>query len=220
MCSSYDRRIESHAPIELPIFELPVAIVPAEKVPLHIFEQRYLAMIAHCLEDVSPFGFLFRDDDGPRSIGCSAMVSEVVERHEDGRLDVVVTGAHPFAVLDRYEAPEWPEGRVHQLEIDEPTLATREPLRDARAAFAELLDAVGAQAERADAAPHAFAIAAQIEMPPDEKQALLEAANEGDRLVALEHTLRKLLAGVKRSRELGERAKTNGHSPGQIGPIR
>ena len=92
-------------------------------------------------------------------------------------------------------------------------------LQLARAAFAELLEAVGAQPERAEAAPDAYAIAAQIEMPAGEKQALLEAEGEAERLVGLEASLRRLIAGLKRSRQLAERAKSNGHSKGRIGPI-
>lgn len=204
---------------ELPIFELPLAIVPGEQVPLHIFEQRYRSMVAHCLEDQAPLGILFRDEDGARPVGCTALVSDVLERYDDGRLDIIVTGGEPFRVLDRYEAPDWPEAQVAMVEVDRPSPAIRQELLDARAAFAELLEAVGAQAERAESAPAAYAIAAQIEMPAAEKQALLEAEDERERLVAVEGSLRRLLAGLKRARELSERAKQNGHGPGRIGPI-
>lgn len=220
MRSSYDRSVEAGPQSELPIFELPLAIVPAERVPLHIFEQRYRAMVAHCLDQEAPLGILMRGDDGVRRVGCTALVSEVIERYDDGRLDIVVTGADPFRVIDRFEADEWPAALVTMIELEEPSMGTRQELFDARAAFAELLEAVGAAAERAEASPSAFAIAAQIEMPPAEKQALLEAEDERERLVALEASLRKLVAGVKRSRELSERAKSNGHGPGRIGPIR
>jgi Lon protease-like protein len=205
---------------ELPIFELGLAIVPGEQVPLHIFEPRYRAMIAHCLDASVPFGIVYRDDDGPRSIGCTALVSDVAERYEDGRLDIVVTGARPFRVLDRYEAADWPAAQIEILDAEELPATPGEELAAARTAFAELLEEVGAQPERAAAAPGAFAIGAQIEMPPPEKQALLESADEVDRLISLETSLRKLIAGVKRSRELAKRAQTNGHSPGRIGPVR
>jgi Lon protease-like protein len=205
---------------ELPIFELGLAIVPGEQVPLHVFEPRYRAMVAHCLHASVPFGIVLREDDDVRSVGCTALVSDVVERYEDGRLDIIVTGAQPFRVLDRYEAPEWPAAQIEIIDAEELPVAPGEELREARAAFAELLAAVGAQPERAEAAPGAFAIAAQIEMPPAEKQALLESPGELERLVSLEASLRKLIAGVKRSRELAKRAQTNGHSPGRIGPVR
>lgn len=217
--SSYDRRVDGDVNDELPIFELGLAIVPGEQVPLHIFELRYRLMIAFCLEQDASLGIIFRDEGGARLNGCSARVSEVVERYEDGRLDVIVTGEDPFRVIDRHEAADWPAALVGWIEPAGASLSTREQLRDARAAFAELLEAVGAQAERSEAAPDAFAIAAQIEMPPAEKHALLEADDERERLVLLEATLRRLIAGVKRARELGERAKSNGHGPGRIGGI-
>lgn len=212
--------MDARDPIELPIFELGLAIVPAEQVPLHIFEERYRLMIAHSLEDEVPFGIVYRDDSGARAIGCSVSVTEVMERYDDGRLDIIVTGVEPFRVLDRFDTDDWPAAHVEMVPPASGGEETREALLLTRAAFAELLDAVGAQPERAEAAPDAFAIAAQIEMPPAEKHALLDCADEGERLVALEASLRKLIGGLKRTRELAERAKSNGHGKGRIGPLR
>lgn len=206
--------------VELPIFELPLAIVPAERVSLHIFEDRYRAMIGASLEHGSPFGIVYRDDAGPRQIGCTALVADVVERYEDGRMDIICRGGEPFRVLDRFEAAEWPAANVEILTVSEPEPGMTEELAAARAAFAGLLEAVGADAARADAATGAYNIAGQIEMPASEKQGLLEDDDESSRLVALEGSLQRLLAGLKRSREIAERAKTNGHGQGPIGPIR
>lgn len=206
--------------MELPIFELPLAIVPDERVSLHIFEQRYRAMIGRTLEHGNPFGILLRDDAGPRDIGCTALVADVVERYDDGRLDIICRGGKPFRVLERFEAAQWPAAMVEVLEVVMPDRGLTEELAAARAAFAGLLEAVGAEPARADAAPGAFSIAGQIEMPAVEKQRLLEQEEERERLVILEGSLRRLLAGLKRSREIAERAKTNGHGPGRIGPIR
>ena len=210
--------MDSQGPDELPIFELPLAIVPAEQVPLHIFEERYRLMIAHCLEEDAPFGIVFGDDSGARAIGCSALVAEVLERYEDGRLDIVVTGSEPFRVLDRFEAQDWPAAHVEILPAEAGDPDAGGPLLLARAAFADLLTAVGGQPERAEAAEDAFTIAAQIEMPAADKQALLECDGESERLVSLEGALRKLIAGLQRSRQLAERAKSNGHGQGKIIP--
>lgn len=206
-------------PAELPIFELPLAIVPAERVSLHIFEERYRLLIGHCLENDAPFGIVLRDAAGARAIGCSARVSEVVERYDDGRLDIVVTGEEPFGVMDRFDALDWPAAHVEARPSRPGEAETTEGLERARIAFAELLEAVGADPSRADAADDAFSIAAQIEMPATEKHALLEADDEADRLDGLEATLRRLIAGLKRSQDLAERAKSNGHARGRIGPI-
>lgn len=200
-------------PTELPIFELPLAIVPSEQVPLHIFEERYKRMIDHCLESGSPFGVIFSDDDGARAIGCSAEVSDVVERYEDGRLDVIVRGERPFRVLDRFEAPDWPAGKVEMITAETDDGPAGEELERAREAFRALLAAVGAEPERAEAAEGAFPIAAQVELPGDEKQRLLEAGDERSRLLSLAGSLRELIGRLRRSRELAELARSNGHGP-------
>src|SRR6058998_2028020 len=130
--------------VELPIFELPVVILPGELLPLHIFEERYKRMIGHCLENAEPFGIVFRDEEGnAHRIGCMARVSEVLERFEDGRMNVVVAGEQPFKVLERFEAGEFPAGEVEPIEASEeageedPEAATI-----AREAFAELVKRV------------------------------------------------------------------------------
>ena len=59
----------------------------------------------------------------------------------------------------------------------------------------------------------------QIELPAPQKQELLEQEDERERLVAIERFLRRLLSGMTRARDIAERAKTNGHGTGRIGPI-
>ena len=38
---------------DFPLFPLPIVLLPSEVVPLHIFEDRYKAMVAHCLDERS-----------------------------------------------------------------------------------------------------------------------------------------------------------------------
>src|SRR2546423_225237 len=106
--------------LELPIFELPVVILPGELLPLHIFEERYKRMIGHCLDHAEPFGIVFRDDDGTaHRIGCTARVTEVLERFDDGRMNIVVTGEQPFRVLERFEGADYPEGEIEPITPEE-----------------------------------------------------------------------------------------------------
>src|SRR5687768_9625400 len=104
---------------DLPIFELPLVLLPGERIPLHIFGDRYKRMIGRSLDSDEPFGIVLRDDDGARSIGCTARVDEVLERFDDGRMNIVVTGEAPFRVLDRFEGPDYPAGEVEVI-ADEP----------------------------------------------------------------------------------------------------
>jgi Lon protease-like protein len=199
-------------PVQLPIFELPVVLLPGELLPLHIFEERYKRMIAHCLEDDEPFGIVFNDTEtGARRIGCEARVTEVTERFDDGRLNIVVAGERPFRVLDRFEAPGFPAGEVEPIEAGSAGDAGERAAR-AREAFADLVERVGGERpERAELeALDSYGLAAKIELPPDTKQHLLELRTEPERMTVLASALDALLAAVERSSEVAERAKLNG----------
>jgi Lon protease-like protein len=200
--------------LELPIFELPVVILPGELLPLHIFEERYKRMIGHCLESEEPFGIVFRDDEGTaHRIGCSARVTEVLERFDDGRMNIVVTGEQPFRVLERYEEAEYPAGEVEPIDPgDEPGDDDPEAADMARQAFADLVKRVAGESpeELELEAEDAYGIAARVELPVETKQALLEQRSEPERMRMLGNALRALVAAVARSGEIAERAKMNG----------
>lgn len=202
---------------ELPIFELPAVILPGELMPLHVFEERYKRMIGHCLDSEEPFGIVFRDDEGgARRIGCTARVTQVVERFEDGRMNIVVTGELPFKVLDRFEDEEYPSGEVEPIDA-EPTDAAEAEGREevaevARDAFAELVERVSGEPPETDelATDDAYAIAARVELPAETKQRLLELRSEPERMRVLGDALRALVDAVDRSQEIAERARMNG----------
>ena len=93
--------------MELPLFPLHTVLCPGIALPLHIFEERYRALVRDCLEASAPFGVvLIRDgrDVGGGSISFSAIgtLAEIREagRHADGRFDLLVVGTKRFAVAD------------------------------------------------------------------------------------------------------------------------
>jgi Lon protease-like protein len=198
---------------ELPIFELPMVLLPGELMPLHIFEERYKRMIGHCLEEDEPFGIVFRDDDGSaQRIGCTAQVTEVLERFDDGRMDIVVTGGEPFRVLERFDGEEYPAGEIETVgaadEVGDDELAAE----SVRETFADLVQRVSGNElpseELADS--DAYAIAARVELPVETKQRLLELRSEDERMRTLGAALDALLTTLAQSREIAERAKMNG----------
>ena len=200
--------------LELPIFELPAVILPGELLPLHIFEDRYVRMIGHCLETEEPFGIVFRDDEGTaHRIGCTARVAEVVERFEDGLMNIIVAGEQPFKVLERFEDADYPAGEVEPIDkADEPAEDDPEEADATRTAFAELVERVSGEApENAELeTDDSYSIAARVELPSDTKQALLEQRSEPERMRMLGNALRALVDAVARSAEIAERAKMNG----------
>jgi len=203
--------------VELPIFELAMVLLPGELLPLHIFEDRYKRMVGHCLEGGEPFGIVFRDGDGSaRRVGCEARVTEVTERFDDGRLNIIVTGERPFRVLDRYEAAEFPAAEVEPVppggHQDEGELEDADAPSRAREAFATLVRKVSdGEADPGELeALDSYGIAARVELPPEIKQKLLELRSEPERMRVLAAALTALLAALERSQEVAERAKMNG----------
>ncbi len=195
----------------IPIFELPLVLLPSERIPLHIFEERYKRMIRHCLDNDQPFGVVLRTDEGPRELGCAALVEEVLEEFDDGRLNILVAGEGRFRIDERLEGPDFPLAKVTAVD-DGPEDAPADP-GPVLEAFEELLEALGSDAELDPDAELAFEIAARVEIPIEPKQRLLETESEPARLELLREILAALSAQVERSRELAERARNNGHGP-------
>src|SRR2546421_9613576 len=101
---------------DFPLFPLGMVALPSEVVPLHIFEERYKTMIGDCLDDESEFGIVWLSDDGLRPIGCACEITEVLERMEDGRMNILTRGTRPFRVLERQDALPYPAGEVEFLD--------------------------------------------------------------------------------------------------------
>jgi Lon protease-like protein len=194
-----------------PLFPLGLVLLPQELVPLHIFEERYKLMIGRCLEDDEEFGIVWLADDGLRDIGCTARITHVIERFDDGRMNIVVQGDQPFRLLKRIEEMPYPAGDIELLEDFErdgdPELAER-----ARARYAELVEK--ATEEKPDpeeiAMLDAYGMAATVEHPPEAKQALLELRAESDRLRMVDEMFRTAIKRVAYAEQAAERAQTNG----------
>jgi Lon protease-like protein len=196
---------------QLPIFELPLVLLPGERIPLHIFEERYKRMIGHAVAAEEPFGIVLRDEEGARSVGCTARVEEVVERFDDGRMNILVSGEAPFKVLDRFEAPEYPAGEVELVDPDEPGLDA-DSAAAARDAFAELAErALGERPDEAELEKaSSYDLAAKVELPPETKQELLELRNEDERMLLLAAALGSVEEALEHAEEAAERASGNG----------
>src|SRR2546423_10787068 len=93
-----------------PLFPLGIVLLPTELVPLHIFEERYRLMIGECLDEGTEFGIVWLSDSGLKEIGCSARVTRLLKRMEDGRMDVLVQGVAPFRLLRRIEGMGYSAG--------------------------------------------------------------------------------------------------------------
>jgi len=197
-----------------PLFPLGIVLLPQELVPLHIFEERYKQMIGECLEDESEFGIVWLSDEGLRDVGCTARVARVIERMEDGRMNILVEGGSPFRLLRKIDDMAYPAGDIELLEDFEgdpsPEVAER-----ARARYAELVEAATDETPETDtvAALDAYGMAATVEHEPEAKQALLELRVEEERMRMVEEMFRTALKRVAYAEETAERAQSNGSVP-------
>ncbi len=196
---------------EIGLFPLPAVLVPGEQAPLHVFEPRYRELVNECLDDGEPFGFILSDDDGMRQVGTRAAVIEVLERFDDGRMNVVVEGRDRFRVVDLTEGRSFATAEVDALDDsgDAPTADERERCL---AAYDRVVAAAEAELDALDrdADDLAFQIAARIDLGTDVKQDLLELRSERDRVVRLAPLLDRAADAVQRERTIRERATSNG----------
>ena len=197
--------------MEIGLFPLGIVLLPTEQIPLHIFEPRYRELIAECLEEEREFGLILADDDGLREVGTRALVTEVLERFDDGRLNVVVEGMDRFRVVELTGGRSFQTGEVEQVEdVDE--AADPEHVERALALFARLVELTGTEIDPPEpSTPQlSFAIAARFEFAPDVKQELLQERSEAVRMRRLCELLEKAAETIAREREIAERAAGNG----------
>jgi Lon protease-like protein len=197
-----------------PLFPLGLVLLPQELVPLHIFEERYKQMIGECLDDEHEFGILWLSDDGLKEVGCSARITRVLERFDDGRLNILVEGSEPFRLMRRIEDLPYPAGDVELLgdsDAGDPDAADR-----ARKRYADLVEEVtesrpeGEALERLDA----YGMAATLDVALEAKQQLLELRSERGRLERLDSLFAEALERIRLAERAAERAAGNGSLQG------
>ena len=196
---------------DFPLFPLGLVALPHELVPLHVFEERYRIMFDELLESEGEFGVVWAGEAGLKAIGCACEIDQVLERMEDGRLNVLTRGTRPFRIVERQHDLPYPAATVEFLaDRDEP--ADEDAARGARAAYADLV------AHATDASPDpellagkgAYEMAASVDFGLDAKQGLLDLRSENARMRLVTRLFR---AAVKRLDFVGRaqaRARSNG----------
>jgi Lon protease-like protein len=196
---------------DFPLFPLPIVLLPTEVVPLHIFEERYKTMIALCLDDDSEFGIVWLSDDGLKGTGCTARVTEVLERQDDGTMNILVQGANPFRLLERNEQHEFPAGKIEMLSDRAEDVSERVG-RGARDGFATLVERVTDQRpdDGALAQLDAYDMAASVDLGLEAKQGLLELRSEQARLRLLSRLFKDAMSRLDAAERIAEHARGNG----------
>ncbi len=206
---------------ELPIFPLNTVLFPGMPLRLHIFEDRYKQMMKRVLETNHLFGVCLIKSGmealGPPAlpfpVGCSARVLQV-EPLDDGRFNLTVVGDERFKILHSGNAYPYlsafveslPLGSHHSLEVVRGTHL----LRKRAARYLSLLAKITEKEDEVENMDLHFDLtdlqlpddpmmliylaSALLQVPPSEKQPLLEADTAAQMLEQIQRIYRRELA--------------------------
>jgi Lon protease-like protein len=191
-------------PARLPLFPLTGALLlPRGRLPLNVFEPRYLAMVRHALAHGRMVGMIQplegRGDAGDPPLyrtGCMGRIVEFQELTAEGRFVLTLLGVSRFDVAEemrredlfRIVQPDWSRWRAdldgHEPRLDRDRLmAAVKPYFHRHGITADLAAIAQAPGERL-----ITSLAMGCPFAPREKQALLETADAaacGELLTAL-----------------------------------
>jgi ATP-dependent Lon protease len=217
----------------LPIFPLPLVLLPNELLPLHIFEPRYRQLLKDVEMDKRLFGIThfnppesFVEKPEVGTVGCVAEVREV-HLLPDGRSNILTIGIIRYRLLDYVDAGEpYLIGDVEFFEDVKEVAEVLNPLSDevftlfkrvAKAAH-KLSGERGRFPDIPQTEPEqlSFLVTAAFNLDAELKYQMLETDSTVERLTRLREILLQTVDKMEESAEIHKIAKTNGHSKKKI----
>ncbi|WP_408899167.1 LON peptidase substrate-binding domain-containing protein [Nocardioides sp. R1-1] len=199
---------------QLPMFPLNAVLYPGVSVPLHVFEDRYRALVHHLLRTDDPAQRLFGSvairegyevgDHGNQSlyrVGVRLQLSEVAAR-PDGSFDIVAVGRDRIQLDRLLTTGDYPVGEVTVLTGGE-SVVPDDVVEQARATFTayrHVLSSIAGDplqgALPRDPTYLSWTLAACTPLPMGERQQLLETAETAERLLLVTDLLRAELRAI------------------------
>lgn len=185
----------------LPMFPLSTVVFPGVSLPLHVFEDRYRALVHHLLSIDDPAERVFGTvavregyevgDHGAQSlhrVGCLLQLTDVVG-HDDGSFDIVAVGRGRIRLDGIDGSGAFLEGAVERLDDGEATVRD-ETVHDALEMFESYRQTVSLVSDAevlVGDLPHdptylSWSLAATCLLTMAERQSLLEAPSAAVRL--------------------------------------
>ena len=181
--------------VEIPLFPLNLVLFPGMPLPLHIFEERYKAMIGDCMRYNQPFGVsLIRSGQEvgsaaePFTTGTSARVlrSEILE---EGRINIITKGERRYQIVEITQQEPHVAALVQYLDeaVGEGfTGISPELIQEYTKLIQGLMTLSGGYTSEVtipeDPVELSYMIAANLDAPTPVRQELLEVPTASDRL--------------------------------------
>ena len=183
---------------KIPIFPLPLVLLPGEKLPLHIFEAKYKKMIEYCLKHNKKFGIINSKNNDSLSIGCTAEITQIAAAGRDtGEYDILVTGVERFIVKSYNFSKDFKQAYVKTWQdIDDSVDEIL--LQETNVFLYEVLMKLGASSKISQISmPRAaFEVASMLDIDKRAKKMLLKSQSERDRLIILKRILKKAIIKI------------------------
>jgi ATP-dependent Lon protease len=218
---------------QLPVFPLPLVLLPNEVLPLHIFEPRYRQMLTDIQLRRNLFGLTFFDDEEGfserptvGSVGCAAEVRET-NTLPDGRSNIITSGVIRYRLLEYVDVgTPYLSAEVEFFEDDTEENEMLKQVADevfdlferiAKAAF-KLSGSRGNFPEIPKAEPEqlSFLVTAAFNLDNDVKYKMIEMTSTSERLTKLRSILAQAVDKMEANAETVKAAQTNGHSKKKI----
>ena len=207
---------------ELPLFPLNVVLFPGMRLPLHIFEERYKAMIGDCLEREEPFGVVLIKEGQevggqaePFRVGTSALILRA-DHLEEGKMNILTQGDRRFQVVEITQHAPHMVGQVRYLEEEDGqdpsdvAVQVGEGYEVFLRGLATLAGGWTAQAQvPQDPVQLSYRVAASIELTGQIRQQLLDAATARERLEEILPLLKRSNEALQK--EIVKRTPFKGH---------
>lgn len=194
-----------------PLFPLELVVLPTEMVPLHIFEERYKTMVGECLDRDQEFGVVWLSDNGLREVGCACRIERVLDRDDEGRMNLLTRGTRPFRVIERQGHLPYPAGVIEFL-VDRGERVEPRLRADAQDAYGELVRRATDREPQEDElrVMSAYEMAATVDFGLAAKQGLLDLRSENARLRLVTRLFRAAITRLDFVDRAQARAKSNG----------
>jgi Lon protease-like protein len=197
----------------LPVFPLQLVLFPNERLPLHIFEERYKELVQYCLDNDSPFGIMLAEDDQVATVGCTAEIDRVIKKYEDGRLDIEVKGVERFEVQEIHQDHAYLSADVELLPEGTPAVdpTLRERVITQHMRLLELAGRTVRPSLYEDTEQLSYVIASNAGLSVEQQQALLIIDRENERLQFLVEHLEEMIPRVEQVESVQKKIRSNGH---------